>query len=74
MTPRDTTPRQRLAEAVRSFAPGGKLRAEHIPPFDALADVLGLPRDNEVQPMLGKLSEQFESCLLYTSPSPRDRG
>lgn len=61
MTPRNTTPRQRFAEAVRSFAPDGKLRAEHIPPFDALADALGLPRDNEVRPMLGKLSEQYES-------------
>lgn len=40
------TPRQNLAAAVRPFAPNGKLLAEHIAPFDALADALGLPRDD----------------------------
>lgn len=42
------TPRQNLAAAVRPFAPDGKLLAEHIAPFDALADALGLPRDDAV--------------------------
>lgn len=55
------TPRQRLADAIRPFGPDGKLLAGHIPAFDALADALGLPRDDEVRPKLGKLSEQFES-------------
>lgn len=55
------TPRQRLAEAVRPLAPGGRLTADQIPAFDAFADALGLPRDEEARPMLGKLSEQFES-------------
>lgn len=56
-----TTPRQQLADAVRPFGPGGKLLAEHIPAFDAFADALDLPRDDEARPKLGKLSEQFES-------------
>lgn len=39
------TPRARLAAAVRPFGPDGRLLAEHVPPLDALADALGLPRD-----------------------------
>lgn len=53
------TPRQKLAAAVRAVAPNGKLLAAHIPALDALADALGLPRD-DARP-LGKLSERFES-------------
>ncbi len=56
------TPRQRLADAVRPFGPDGKLLPEHIGPFDAFADALGLPRDEEANGhVLGKLSEQYES-------------
>lgn len=58
------TPRQSLAASVRPFAPGGKLRAEHIAPFDALADALGLPRDDAVDPanapQLGLTDADFE--------------
>lgn len=58
------TPRQNLAAAVRPFAPGGKLLAEHIPPFDALADALGLPRDSAIDPgpapQLGLSDDDFE--------------
>lgn len=36
--------RAELAEAVRPFAPGGRLTAAQVPPLDALADALGLPR------------------------------
>ncbi len=58
------TPRQSLAAAVRPFAPGGKLRGDHIPPFDALADALGLPRDDAVDPpttvpQIGLSAEDF---------------
>lgn len=56
-----TTPRARLAAAVRPFGSGGKLKTEHVPALDALADALGLPRDDETRPRLGKLSERFES-------------
>jgi len=37
--------RAELATAVRPFAPGGRLLPAHIPAFDVLADVLGLPAD-----------------------------
>lgn len=56
--------RARLAAAVRPFGPGGKLLAEHVAPLDALADALGLPRDDEAPASghrLGSLSEQYES-------------
>lgn len=53
------TERERFAAAVRAFAPGGRLRPEHIPPLDALADALGIPRPETVR--LGALSAQFES-------------
>lgn len=35
--------RAALADAVRPFAPGGKLLGSHVPLIDALADALGLP-------------------------------
>lgn len=54
------TRRQELAAAVRPFGPGGKLPAAAVPAFDALCDALGLPRDNERDP-LGALSAEFES-------------
>lgn len=38
------TSRAALADAVRPFAPGGRLLAAHVPAFDAFADALGLPR------------------------------
>jgi len=53
------TARQRLADAVRPFGPDGKLPASAVPAFDALADALGLPRND--RPPLGALSEQYES-------------
>lgn len=40
------TPREKLAADVRPHAPGGKLLPQHIPAFDALADALGLPKDD----------------------------
>ncbi len=38
-------------------------------------DLQVLPIRGNVQTRLGKLDEgEFDACLLYTSPSPRDRG
>jgi len=51
------TPRALLAAAVRPFGPGGKLLPEHIPAFDALADAMGLPRDDV--PQVGLTSQDF---------------
>lgn len=55
-----TGPRAKLADAVRPFGPSGKIPASAVPAFDALADALGLPRD-DIRPKLGALSEQYES-------------
>lgn len=51
--------RAQLADAVRPFAPGGKLRQEHVPPLDALADALGLPRDH---PQVGLTAADFAAA------------
>ena len=37
--------RKALASAIRPFGPNGKLRNEHVPFVDALANALGLPPD-----------------------------
>jgi len=39
--------RAALADAIRPFAPGGKLLPAHLPPFNALADALALPPEVE---------------------------
>lgn len=39
--------RAAFAAAVRPFAPGGQLAQSHIPAFNALADVLGIPAAND---------------------------
>lgn len=41
-----TRTRAELADAVRPFAPGGKLTDAQVPALDALADALGLPRND----------------------------
>lgn len=62
------TPRAKFAEVVRPFGPNGKLRPEHIEPLDALADALGLPRDDTLDapaighnggPRLGLIDQDF---------------
>src|SRR5690606_7039240 len=35
--------RKALFDAVRPFAPGGRLKADWVPMIDALADAFGLP-------------------------------
>jgi hypothetical protein len=37
-----------LFAAIRPFAPGGKLAADHVPMIDALADKFGLPRVGQI--------------------------
>ncbi len=37
--------RASLADAVRPFAPGGRLLDQHMPAFNAFADSLGVPED-----------------------------
>lgn len=58
------TPRQKLAEAVRPFAPDNRLRPEHIPPFDALADALGLPRDTDGEPKPAAAPDEGDAIIL----------
>ncbi|MBY9062290.1 hypothetical protein K7957_05020 [Sphingomonas yunnanensis] len=41
------TKRALLAAAVRPFGPGGKLLDEHMPAFNAFADAIGVPRDEQ---------------------------
>lgn len=53
------TDRQKLASAIRGNIPGGKIPAAALPAFDALADALGLPRDEATR--LGALSAQYET-------------
>jgi hypothetical protein len=47
-----TRTRAALAAAVKPFAPGGRLLAEHIGPFNDLASALGIPPDPVATPRL----------------------
>lgn len=59
------TPRQQLAAAVRPFGPEGRLLPAHVPPLDALADALGLPRDDALdvsaEPQIGLRDHDFDT-------------
>ena len=44
--------RKALASAIRPFGPNGRLRAEHVPYIDALANALGIPPDDGGKPKL----------------------
>lgn len=64
-----THSRAELAAAVRPFGPGGRLLPEHIPPFNALADALGLPPDRDegdalVVPQVGLTDQDFTDVAL----------
>jgi hypothetical protein len=50
-----TRTRAELADAVRPFAPGGRLSAAHVPPLNALADALGLPADGAAAPTVPQI-------------------
>lgn len=63
--------RASLAEAVRPFAPGGRLLDQHIPAFNAFAEALGLPEDNPA-PATAPRSEIPDS--FYTMLSKIESG
>lgn len=52
--------RAELANAVRPFAPDGRITDAHVPSIDALADVFGLPRDVPVLPQIGLTLADFQ--------------
>ena len=53
------------AEALYSWSQDGCLVIEHFVPTESC---------DQLQQAIDELVDQFEPCLLYTSPSPRDRG
>lgn len=57
-----TGTRGELANAVRPFAPGGRLAAEHIPALNALADALGLPQEGTAGPQIGLAPADFAAA------------
>lgn len=77
-----TRTRQAFAEAVRPFAPGGKLQGRHMSAFNALADSLGLAVDEpelkpsglQPSPACLKLIQAFEGCRLIAYPDPGTGG
>lgn len=56
--------RAEFAAAVRPFAPDGKLLEQHLPAFNALADVLGLPPD-QAPPSRGLLTPRVLAELVH---------
>ena len=60
--------------------PGNLLLLGHLGDGDSKTPVLGLPgcarspKLNGFDWVLERLAANLEVCLLYTSPSPRDRG
>lgn len=60
-----TRTRAELADAVRPFAPGGRLAPVHISPFNALADALGLPGE-AVAPVGGAVPQIGLSAADFT--------
>lgn len=69
------TPRAALAAAIRPFAPGGRLQAEHMTPFNVLADALGLPDDPvagdaPATPRIGLSVQDFEQVAASLGCEP----
>lgn len=66
--------RKDLFDAVRPFAPGGKLKPEWVPLIDAVADALGLPRafdaPGEPDPELIAALKVDEGLRLKAYPDP----
>ena len=58
--------RAALADAVRPFAPGGSLRQEHMPAFDAFADALGLAKGvtTDDTPFTGEITARIALELI----------
>ena len=56
---------------------GGSRRAHHFGEFRSCPGVLGIDLENQFATRIGdvgKFRYDLRGCLLYTSPSPRDRG
>lgn len=69
--------RKALADAIRPFAPGGKLMQPHVEVIDELADMFGLPREGgpvRTSPAGIALIHSFESFQpkAYRDPGSRD--
>ena len=66
--------RTAMFDALRPFAPGGKLRPEWVPQIDALADAMGLPRaggfTRDPDPELIAALKQDEGLRLRAYPDP----
>jgi lysozyme len=69
--------RTAMFDALRPFAPGGKLKPEWVPPIDALADLFGLPRtgfspDPDPELIAGLKIDEGLRLKAYPDPlSPR---
>ena len=66
--------RKALFDAVRPYAPGGKLKPEWVPMIDALADAMGLPRaaggPGDPDPELIAALKKDEGLRLTAYPDP----
>ena len=66
----------RLNAGVKAFKPEGADVGNEIIPFDVLVVAVGVRANMELLKEAGAECERgiITDCLLYTSPSPRDRG
>lgn len=66
--------RTAMFDALRPFAPGGKLKPEWVPQIDALADLFGLPRSagapGDPDPELIEALKLDEGLRLKAYPDP----
>lgn len=71
--------RTEMIDAVRPFAPGGKLSHGMVVLLDQAADLMGLPRVNDAPPLTpsrkaAALIKEFEGCRLTAYPDPGSGG
>lgn len=65
--------RTAMFDALRPFAPGGKLKPEWVPHIDAVADLFGLPRSGsptDPDPKLIAALKLDEGLRLKAYPDP----
>ena len=60
-------------EKLRQEKKIGRLRNPTRPKKDEVTPVDNLPRSQSNRKNIDIVGDQYKSCLLYTSPSPRDR-
>ena len=63
---------ERLPEFIRAAGAYGKGDLDADAFLLTLADLFGEQRSLKLLPSLARLVKNDDSCLLYTSPSPRD--